>query len=57
MVRFFGGTSKDFESALEEDGTRTEALTAQNTDLAAELAAMRDALEMATLERGDWKRR
>jgi predicted RNase H-like nuclease (RuvC/YqgF family) len=44
---------EDFESALEEDGKRIEALTAQNTDLVAELAAVRDALELATLERDE----
>lgn len=44
---------EDFESALEEDGKRIEALTAQNTDLAAELAAAREELEMAILERDE----
>ncbi len=46
-------TMEDYESALEEDGKRLDALTEQNNNLIAELAALRDELEMATLERDD----
>lgn len=45
----------DFESALEEDSKRIEAPTAQNGTIVVKLAAVREELEMAILERDEFE--
>jgi predicted RNase H-like nuclease (RuvC/YqgF family) len=49
----FHRTMDDYESAHEEDGKHIDALTAQNNAMAAELAALREELEMSMLERDE----